>query len=275
VAALRLAAAAAVLAFAWTGPAAAATPLPATTLAPNPALFGDRITATVTVVVDKSAAPGVRAVAGFGSLDVLGGPVQSRSDRGERTELQFGWTIACLNENCVPGGRTRQIALPPVRLTGSVSATARWPVLTIASRVSAADAAAASPPFRLETQLPPPTYRVSPRWFALALDVVAVLLVVAAVLVVVRELRRRRRRQEEDRLAALSLLEWALIYAREAEQRGPVERRKALDLLARALGGRAERLAGTAEALAWSPRKPSPEQVASLVGDVEREVGER
>ncbi len=110
---------------------------------------------------------------------------------------------------------------------------------------------------------------------ALALDVLAGALLLVAALLVARELARRRRRRAEERLAALSPLERALSYAREAERRGPVERRLALGLLARVLGGREERLAGTASELAWAPQKPSPEQVESLVGDVEREVGPR
>ncbi len=203
----------------------------------------------------------MRAVADFGPLDVLSGPVEARADTGGRTALRFTWVVACLNEDCVPDGRSRKIVLPPAHLTGSVSATVRWPVLTIVSRVSAADAAAASPPFRLETQLPAPTYRVSASLLALVLDAVAVALIAGAVLLVVRELRRRRRRQEEARIAALSPLERALIYAREAEQRDPADRRKALGLLSRVLGGRAETLADSAAELAWSPRRPSPEQL--------------
>jgi hypothetical protein len=256
VAALRLAAAAAV-ALVFAGPAAAAAPM--TALSPSRALFGDRITATVTV------APGVRVIADFGPLDVLAGPV--------RTRTGLTWMVACLSEDCVPSRASRQIVLPPVRLIGTTSARVPWPPLTIVSRISAEDAAAATPSFRLETQLPRPTYRVSPGGLALGLDLLAAGLVLAAALLVARELVRRRRRREEARLAALSPLERALLYAREAERRGPVDRRKALGLLARVLGGRAEPLAGTASELAWSPQRPSPEQVASLVGDVEREVG--
>jgi hypothetical protein len=272
VAALRLAAA--VVALALVGPAAAAeTPLPTTTLGPSPALFGDRITATVSVVVDRSAASVVRVVADFGPLDVLAGPVRERVDRGTHATLRFSWEVACLSEDCVPTRSSRQIVLPPVRLVGAAPATVPWPPLTVVGRVSVKDAAAATPPFRLETQLPRPTYRVSPAGLPLALDFLAAALVLAGVLLVARELVRRRRRREEARLAALSPLERALLYAREAEQRGPVDRRKALGLLARVLGGRAESLAGTASELAWSPHKPSPAQVESLVGDVEREVG--
>ncbi len=189
--------------------------------------------------------------------------------------VRFRWTVACLSEDCVPGASPRTIVLPPVRLTGTVSETAPWPVLTMTGRVTAKEAAAARPPFRLETQLPHPSYRIAPEELALALDLLAGALVLGAGLLVARELARRRRRHEEERLAALSPLERALIFAREAERRGPVERRKALGLLARVLGGREDRLAGTASELAWSSRKPSPEQVESLVGDVEREVGPR
>ncbi len=255
-AALRLAAAG-VAALALAGPAAAAT----ATLSPSDALFGDRITATVT------APPGARVIADFGPLDVLSGPTRSGAS--------LAWTVACLSEDCMPGAGPRRIVLPPVRLTGSVSETVPWPVLTITGRVTPKEAAAASPPFRLETQLPRRSYRVAPGALALGLDVLAGVLVLAAVLLVARELARRRRRREEERFAALSPLERALVFAREAERRGPVERRKALGLLARVLGGREEQLAGAASELAWSPWKPSPEQVESLVGEVEREVGPR
>ncbi len=241
-------------ALALAGPATAAT-----SLSPSRALFGDTITATVT------ASAGERAVADFGPLDVLSGPT--------RTKTGYTWTVACLSEDCVPGASPRQVVLPPVRLSGGVSVL--WPVLTISSRVSPADAAKASPPFRLETQLPRATYRIAPGRLALVLDFVAVALVLGAALLVVRELARRRRRRGEARLAALSPLERALLYAREAEGRGPVERRKALGLLARVLGSRDESLSGAASELAWAPEKPSPEQVESLVGDVERDVGQR
>ena len=270
-AALRLTAAVAV-ALALAAPATAAT---TTVLSPAEALFGDRIAATVTVVVDRSAASGVSAVADFGPLDVLAGPVRSRADRGGQTAVSFRWEVACLSEDCVPSGRSRRVVLPPVRLTGAGSARAQWPLLTIESRVPAADAAKGNPPFRLETQLPLASYRVSPGGLALALDILAVVLVLGAGLLLAVELARRRRRREEARLAALSPLERALLYAREAERREPGDRRKALGLLARVLGGREESLAGTASELAWSPQRPSPEQVASLVGDVEREVGPR
>ena len=235
----------------------------ATSLSPNPARVGDTITATMTTFA------GVGVVADFGPLDVLSAPVLT----GSGATVTYTWKVACLSADCVPGASPRRIVLPPVRLSRSPSPTAVWPVLTITSRVSAADAAAASPPFRLETQLPRATYRVAPRGLALVLGVVALALLVAAALLMARELARRQRRQEEARLAARSPLERALLFAREAEGRGPVERRQAVGLLARVLGGREERLAGVASELAWSPQKPSPEQVESLVGDVERDVG--
>jgi len=252
-AALRVLAVAAA-ALALGGTAAAAT----TTLTPASAPFGDRITATVT------APGGVRPVADFGPLAVLSGPT--------RTKTGYSWTVACLSEDCVPGTAPRRIVLPPVRVG---SARAAWPVLTITSRVSTADAAKATPPFRLETRLPQPSYRVAPGRLALALDTLAVALLLGAAWLLARELRRRHRKREEARLAAMSPLERALIFAREAESRGPAERRRALGLLARVLGDRDDRLAGTASELAWSAQKPSPEQVESLVGDVEREVGPR
>jgi hypothetical protein len=257
-AAVRIAVATAV-ALVLAGQAVAAAPQ--TVLSPSQALFGDRITAMVAV------SPGVHVIADFGPLDVLSGPV--------RTRAGLTWTVACLSEDCVPGASPRRILLPPARIVGAAPARAAWPLLTIKSRVSRSEAAKTTPPFRLETQLPRPSYRVGPGGLALALGVLAVALALVAALLVARELALRRRLRVEARLAARSPLERALLYAREAERRGSAERRRAVGLLARVLGGRDERLSGAAAELAWSSQSPSPDQVESLVGDVERKVGPR
>ncbi len=212
---------------------------------------------------------------------MLSGPVVERERRGGLTILRYRWEVACLSEDCVPSTAPRPVKLPPLRLTatrrdgGSVSTSVPWPALSIAGRVSAKEAAATPPPFRLETQLPAPSYRAAPRTLEIVLDSVAALLVLGALLLAARELARLRRRRFEERLAGLSPLERALLLAREAQRRGPDDRRRALGLLARVLGGPGSGLGGDASELAWSPPAPSPEQIESVAGAVEREIEKR
>jgi hypothetical protein len=146
----------------------------------------------------------------------------------------------------------------------------RWPAFEIEGRVSRAEAGEATPPLRRETGLSQPSYRVSPGTLATAFDVLAGVLLLGTGLLGIRALVRRGRRREEERLAALSPLERALLYARESESRGPDDRRRALGLLGRVLGGTGSLLGGSASQLAWSPPEPSPDQVETVVHDVEQ-----
>ena len=257
---------------------ASAAPLaPSASFEPAAPRFADRIAATATVVVGDGVDPGsVRTVGGFGPLDVLSGPVVERHDRGGgRTAVELRWVVACLNEDCVPGDTARAIALPPLRFSATredgsrATAVVRWPALAIAGRVSRAEAGAATPPLRRETTLPAVSYRVSPGTLATAFDALAGLLLLAAAALAVRALVRRQRRREAERLARLTPLERALLYARESEGRGPDDRRRALGLLGRVLGETGSALGGSASRLAWSPPEPSPDEVESVVGDVE------
>jgi len=269
-----------VIAAAWVAAAAAlvsGAPSASTSLVPARPQVADRIAATAVVRVDDAVVDPsrVRVVVSFAPLDVLAGPVVERSARGGLTELRFRWDVACLNEDCVPGDAPRAVRLSPLRVTvtrrdGSQSTSVvRWPALSISGRVTRAEAGAATPPFRRETGLPRPTYRIAPGTLSAVLQGgAAALLLGAAALAVVGLLRLRRHRAAE-RLARLSPLERALLYAREAERRGPADRRRALGLLGRVLGGSGNALGGTASQLAWSPREPSPEQIETVVDQVE------
>ena len=79
---------------------------------------------------------------------------------------------------------------------------------------------------------------------------------------------RRRRRVA----APLTGLDRALALAREAEQRPPPDRRRALGLLARLLGPRDPDLADAADELAWSAPAPTSDALGELVTQVERKV---
>jgi hypothetical protein len=250
---------------------------PSSSLEPPAPRFGDRVVATATVVAGDDVDVGsLRAVGGFGPLEIVSGPVAERRERGGRTEVGFRWVLVCLSEDCVPGNVPRPIALPPLRVTGEkkdgspVATLVRWSKLAVVGRVTAAEAAAATPPLRRETTLPPATYRASPSAVATALDVLAAVLLAAAAGLGLRGLVRRRRRHAEERLARLTPLERALLYARESERRPPADRRRALGLLGRVLGGSGSPLGGSASRVAWSPPEPSVGEVETVVDDVER-----
>jgi hypothetical protein len=81
---------------------------------------------------------------------------------------------------------------------------------------------------------------------------------------------RRRRVQARGRAEAVSRLALALALARASMERDPEDRRKALALLARVLGG--DQLATTATRLAWSRPQPEAASIETLAADVEKEV---
>ena len=114
------------------------------------------------------------------------------------------------------------------------------------------------------------TYRLGPARLARVLEIAAAVLAAAGLLLAgwtVAALNRRRRV-----VAPLTGLERALALARDAERRPPPDRRRALGLLARLLGPRDSQLADAADDLAWSASAPTPDALAELVTQVEREV---
>lgn len=241
--------------------------------------FGDRLTAQVVVLIDRTAVRtgSLRIDEGLAPLTELGPERTTRTRRGRLTVVSASVPVACLGEPCVAGtGRTR-IALSPVTVQATAKSgatlrgTAPWPRLAVTSRVSAADLAAAKPPFRSDTAAPPPTYRLAPDTVELLLDVVAG--VVAALGVGLATwngfalARRRRVPPAEDEL------ELAVRRTRAAAARPSRERRRALGGLSRVLDARDRRLARTAGELAWSKPTPEPEALSALANEVEREVG--
>jgi hypothetical protein len=145
-----------------------------------------------------------------------------------------------------------------------------WPVLHVQGRVSKADLSRSRPPFRADTMPGLPSYRLAPSTLVWLLYGAAVTLALAAAALAVREARGlvRRRRGEPT----VDELERALRLAREAGNRAPPDRRRALGLLARLLDPRDHRLSGTASELAWAEPEPERTALATFVADVEREV---
>jgi hypothetical protein len=247
-------------------------------LAPQTVQFGDQVTARVVVLVDRAAVRvgSLRISDGFAPLTQLGAGRTTRTRHGSLSVVSVSVPAACLTDACTTGAGATSIALPPVKVQATsthgetLRGSARWRPLQVASRVTAADLAAARPPFRGDTLPPPPAYGIAPDTLALVLNVLAVLLAAAGVGLGTWEgfaLARRRRVPP-----TVDELELALRRAREAEGRPAPERRRALGLLARLLDVRDRRLAGDASDLAWSEPTPEPEALSTLVTQVERTV---
>ena len=264
--------------------AAAATPPPVevqVSLTPSAVAFGDPILGEVDVTVDRRLADpdAVRASIGVAPLTELEPSRVSRVTAGGRTVLRYRIVAGCLGEDCVPSGRTRTVALTPVRVEvrlrdgSSAVVTRPWPRVTVAGRVSAAAADATTPPFQRDLALPGPSFGVRPSRAALWLDIATVLLGIGAVLAgafAARSLRRGRNHPRDSR----SELERALELARASTLRPSPDRRRALSLLARVLERRDATAAGSAERLAWSPPEPGPEEINALVERIEQRPAE-
>ena len=200
------------------------------TFSPNPSHFGELVTATV----QGGAAPSFA-------------PFVVRERHGSTYLLQ------CLDPVCVPGPGPRVLKVAGTRVV-------------VLPRASSAQVAHPLRSFRRQTLVPAPAYRIRPGLLrALALGAAA-LLVAAAVAIAWPVARRLVPVPRDDRTA----LRRALDLVRESLRRGPTDRRRALDLLARVLGRDAR--ARQALELAWSRPDPDTARVSSLVETVERDT---
>jgi hypothetical protein len=201
----------------------------------------------------------------------------ARTTRGRLAVVTVELRAACLTDRCVTRLGDTTLALP--RVTAEVSgrdhavfrAQTAWPPLLVRGRVTAKDLALVKPPFRADTSLRAPSYRIPPSTLAAFLEVLAAVLAVAGVALVAYHAALLVRGRSRARPTA-GELEQALRYARQAELRPAADRRRALGLLARLLDRRDHRLARAASTLAWSRPKPEPGALSELVAEVEREV---
>jgi hypothetical protein len=240
--------------------------------------FAEAIQLRVVVLLDATRVQpeSLRIVEDVAPLTSLSPGRTTRATRGHTITVTLERTFSCLSSGCVSPTGDATPAFPPVKATiatlagETLGTEAAWPVLHVRGRVSKADLARSRPPFRADTAPTPPSYRLGPSAVAWWLYGAAVVLALAAVALAVKEARglSRRRRGEPT----VDELERALRLAREAENRPPPDRRRALGLLARLLDARDRRLAGTASDLAWAEPEPERAAVATFVADVEREV---
>jgi hypothetical protein len=238
--------------------------------------FGDRITARVVVALDirRVHTQTLQLTDDLAPLTQLGPARTARSTRGSLELVTVTVPVACLTSGCVGSSGEARIGLPLVRTSvlgqggRTVRAFARWPELSVRGRVIASDLKASSPPFEADAEPPAATYRIAPTTLATLLDLLAALFAFSAIGLAGRQVHLRHRRQRPQPEA----LEHALRLTRQAERRAPADRRRALALLSRALGG--DRRSGAARRLAWSEPTPEPDELEELVSEIEQQRSE-
>ena len=242
---------------------------------PRAALFGDELTATVAVVVDRRKVDPatVQVDASFRPYTATR-TVESRVRTGDAERVTVAYRLACLDDVCLP--RPAGFSFTPLRASAttrggtSIRAEAKWPVVLVGSRVTEEQRSAAS--FRAgASELVPPDWAVEPGLAAALLTAAAALFALLAVGVAAYVLLALWPRPRlEPRETVLSPVEQALAATRRAARAGgPRERRRALDLLSRALRrADAPELARAATRLAWSSERPAPPRVESFADDV-------
>ncbi len=250
-----------------------------TALQPNPTFFGDLLDADVTVDFDGSsiAARGIVVSPDFAPYLEVGAPQVSTSRVGDEATAVYRYTLQCVNDGCLPGASARQVQFPPVVVTAAgtgrrVTTTEPWPPVIVTTRLSKSDLAGSSPSFRSASTMPPPDYTVSPAGLAAVLAGLGVLLALAAFALIGIELAGSRRDRRRRAVKALSPLEAAIAYTREAADRAdPTDRRKAIGLLARTLAAEGhDSLAASTTTVAWSDTPPSPANARTLADEAEQ-----
>jgi hypothetical protein len=199
------------------------------TVSPNPSRFGQLVDATVH---GAGPAPSFK-------------PFLVRAQHGNRYVLQ------CLDAACVPGPGPRVLRVAGTRVV-------------IRPRTTNAEVAKPLRSFRRQTQIPPTTYRVRPAVLRTVLAVAVAALLALAVVLLLPVVRKLVPEPRDDRTP----LERALALVRASLRRDAPDRRRALDVLARALAGRAA--ARDALDLAWSRPAPDEKRVEHLLEEVER-----
>lgn len=281
-----LAAAAAAVAVAGGGiaTAAPAAPLGASAeLRPAATLFGDPVSASVIVVLDRATvdARSVRVEPSFAPYAPTGPPKVTRRTSGARETLRYSYVLMCVDSGCLPGKHPLVVRFPPAAVSATsgrrtLNVRAVLPHLTVSSRLPAGATASASPHFRAPATVPAVRYSVSPTALSDLLVAATALLGAAGAALLARELARLSRDRRRRAAARRTPLEIALAYARQAARRpAAADRRKALGFLAEALDGRGDdALASSADAAAWAERPPDGARVLALADEVEAAVQE-
>jgi hypothetical protein len=266
-------------------PAALSAPLVVeASLAPNPTFFGDLVVAEVTVDFDAGAvaARSIGIDPDFVPYAATGVARVSSSRAGSEQTDVYRYSLQCVGDGCLPGAQPRKVQFPPVIVSAlhdgkRVTASATWPSLFVATRLEKSDLASATPRFRSPATMPPATYAVRPGLLAALLVALGAILALAAFALLGVELLALRARARRRAADALSPLQRAIAYTRQAADRPEAtDRRKAIGLLARTLAAEGhDSLADSTNGTAWSDVPPSPLNARTLADEIETALGER
>jgi hypothetical protein len=257
-------------------------------LSPRIPGFGDTLTATVAMTVDRRRVDpdSLRVQQEFSPWGLIAPPGQKREDSEHTTLVTRTYVMRCVIGPCVPPRETAQLEFDPVvvsyrLLEGNMRHTIelRWPVLAVHSQIVQGDLErreAVTTPWRADlVSLPEASYGVSPTLARVLLFGGACLLALAGIALAYRAVPKREPEPEPEPepLPVLPPLELALILLTEAQENGEADRRRALELVAEEMEARDEfRLARRARALAWSEVTPTLAETSELAGDVRAQL---
>src|SRR5262245_16673386 len=251
-------------------------PIAATgTFEPRAVLFGDTVTATLDVTVDKTVVDPdeVEIKTDFGNWKPVGNTRASREDSGDAAYLRTTYTLRCLTRLCVPARDTEEIEFDPAEVSYAalvgggnqrLTVDAEWPMLIVHTRAGTdtddrRDVLAA--PWRADLlTLPLFSYRISPGLLLALLLLGGIALFAVAGVLVYRAIPDRKPppEPEPEPIPVATLLEQALAFLEApASTNGAPERRRALELVADEVESWGDtKLATTARSLAWSEHAP-------------------
>lgn len=252
------------------------------TISPAVHLFGDVVTAKVTIVADPKWVDlaRLRVSADFAPYELTKDTSVVRLRAGRFAQVTWTWTLRCLTTRCVPRTPPSDTAhvfrFHPARieylrpdLKPAYHIEAGFPPIEAVSQVSPGVAAVLLETNRVKwrlglTPVAAPTYRISPGLlFWLAIGAAAGFGLIALYLAWRWYLVIRPRRAQDFAIDPGTALERALAVLRYAHEHGDETlQRKAFERVAGELGvARADELTRIARELAWSQRTPADEEV--------------
>ena len=272
------------------GPAARPSDIAAqAALASRIVFFGDRVTAHLDVVLDRTRVnpDSVRLGVAFLPWEVVGTPRRGRRDAGSMTHLRTTYELRCLISPCIPSGQVAplqfgraRVAYETISRPGGVGGDANrslrvsWPVLTVYSRFATGSfdgRETLGSPWRADlVTLPAATYRAAPGLVVALLGGLGLLLAGLGAVLVYLVWPRRAYVPPPEPVAPpppdLSPLEQALVLLEDAARaNGTEDRRRALELVSLALDEHGdESLARSARILAWSEGAPEIDDTTGL-----------
>ncbi|MDH4102982.1 MAG: hypothetical protein OEW52_08000 [Thermoleophilia bacterium] len=264
--------------------AASQAPIVATgTLSPRVVLFGDTLTGTVDVVVDRAVIEPAQVKVAWNAApwSTVRPPERLLEVAGSTAYLRTTFVLRCLSSLCVPPRETEKVDFDPALVTyvdpADDETTQReigvpLPQLVVHTRIGELEPSqrdALSAPWRADlVSLPLVSYRVAPGLAAGIFAALGALLVALAGLIVYRAWPRRQPKPEPPLPPApvATPLEQALaLLESPAAANGAEECRRALELVADEVEHLGDlELALTARELAWSEDSPDGEETTAV-----------